>query len=167
MGCTYAYIRRMSVAIVSIPFLEIGDFDVRIKQKTLSFYPVISPTRHLQRYAFFLTMQRSRENILSPKVNIFNLLLQNNWKNLEKRSEKHVIYLNLRHLTFNIYHKLLDKSNTWDSSLKTFGINMLYKDSFKLHEESFATTRREILQPRDKSKITNNSTHWKSRKQNC
>jgi len=29
----------MSVAIVSIPFLEIGDFDVRIKQKTLSYIP--------------------------------------------------------------------------------------------------------------------------------
>jgi len=77
----------MSVAIVSIPFLEIGDFDVRIKQKTLSFYPVISPTRHLQRYAFFLTMQRSKENILSPKVNIFYLLLQIKWKNLEKEAK--------------------------------------------------------------------------------
>ena len=40
IGCPfntlYTYIHRMSVAIVSIPLLEIGDFDLRIKQKTLS-----------------------------------------------------------------------------------------------------------------------------------
>ena len=36
----------MSVAIVSTLFLEIGDFEFRIKQKTLSYHPVISLTGH-------------------------------------------------------------------------------------------------------------------------
>ena len=70
----------MSVAIVSIHPFEIGDFDIRIKQKTLSYHPVISPTRHdkgtfsflqcnallrilfLQRYIFSLYDESYSEN---------------------------------------------------------------------------------------------------------
>ena len=36
----------MSVAIVSIHLHEIGDFEFGIKQKTLSYHPVISLTEH-------------------------------------------------------------------------------------------------------------------------
>jgi len=43
----------MSVAIVSIPLLEIGDFDIRIKQKTLSLRPIISPIGHCKDKFFF------------------------------------------------------------------------------------------------------------------
>jgi len=42
----FIHIHRMSVAIVSIPLLEIGDFVFRIKQKTLSTYPAISLAEH-------------------------------------------------------------------------------------------------------------------------
>ena len=44
----------MSVAIVSILLLEIGDFSVRIKQKKrFLICPVISPTRHCKNTSFF------------------------------------------------------------------------------------------------------------------
>ncbi len=44
----------MSVAIVSILLLEIGDFDVRIKQKTLSYCPTISLVGQCKNTIFFL-----------------------------------------------------------------------------------------------------------------
>ena len=78
----------MSVAIVSIPFLEIGDFYFRIKQKTLSYMCLaISPARHLQRYVFFLTMQRSNKNIISSKVNIFRIWQVISEKNKVKKTQ--------------------------------------------------------------------------------
>jgi len=61
----------MSVAIVSILLFEIGDFDIRIKQKTLSYMSGHFSDPTPQRYVFYLTMQRSNKNIISPKVNIF------------------------------------------------------------------------------------------------
>ena len=79
----------MSVAIVSIPFLEIGDFYFRIKQKTLSYMCLaISPARHLQRYVFFLTMQRSNKNIISSKVKIFRIQQVLSMKILNKKVRK-------------------------------------------------------------------------------
>lgn len=61
----------MSVAIVSILLLEIGDFEIRIKQKTLSYISGHFSGQTLQIYVFFFTMQRSNKNIISSKVNIF------------------------------------------------------------------------------------------------
>lgn len=65
VGCTDIY-HRMSVAIASIRLHEIGDFDFRIKQKTLSYVSGHFSSRILQIYVFFLTMQRSCRNII-PK----------------------------------------------------------------------------------------------------
>ena len=61
----------MSVAIVSIFLLEIGDFEIRIKQKTLSYISGHFSGQTLQRIVFFFTMQRSNKNIISSKINIF------------------------------------------------------------------------------------------------
>ena len=44
----------MSVAIVSIHLLEIGDFEFGIKQKTLSYSPTISPVGQCKDTFFFL-----------------------------------------------------------------------------------------------------------------
>ena len=44
----------MSVAIVSILQFEFGDFSIRIKQKTLSYRPAISPARHYKDTFSFL-----------------------------------------------------------------------------------------------------------------
>ena len=65
VGCTDIY-HRMSVAIASIRLHEIGDFDFRIKQKTLSYVSGHFSGQILQIYVFFLTMQRSCRNII-PK----------------------------------------------------------------------------------------------------
>ena len=72
IGCPFNIIyNRMSVAIVSILLLEIGDFEIRIKQKTLSYMSSHFSSRTLQIYVFFFTMQRSNKNIISSKVDIF------------------------------------------------------------------------------------------------
>ena len=71
----------MSVAIVSILLLEIGDFEIRIKQKTLSYISGHFSGQTLQIYVFFFTMQRSNKNIISSKINIF-LKIQINWRKL-------------------------------------------------------------------------------------
>lgn len=67
------YTNRMSVDIVSIPLLEIGDFYFRIKQKRFLTSDHFS-SRTMQIYVLFLTMQRSYKDIItyySPNNKIF------------------------------------------------------------------------------------------------
>ena len=92
MGCPfniiYIYTEWALLLSLSLCF-EIGDFYVRIKQKTLSYMCLtISLARHSQRYVFFFTMQRSIKNIISPKVNIFSAW----WIILMQKSKKTAVF---------------------------------------------------------------------------
>ena len=69
----------MSVAIVSILLLKFADFDVSDKAKNAFQASGYSSDRTLQIYVFFLTMQRSKKNIISSKVNKF-LEIYGHWR---------------------------------------------------------------------------------------
>lgn len=58
--------------IVSIPsFQNFPDFDFRIKQKTLSIHPAISPVGRCKDTLFLPNNVTLCKNIISPKVQLF------------------------------------------------------------------------------------------------
>ena len=75
IGCPfntlYTYIQNERCYCLYPSCLKLAISYFRIKQKTLSYMSSHFSSRTLQIYVFFFTMQRSIENIISSKVNIF------------------------------------------------------------------------------------------------
>ena len=112
----------MSVVIVSIRLHEIGDFDFRIKQKTLSYISGHFSNRILQIYVFFLTMQRSCRNIISiilygkKKTSV----LHNKNNRLNKCMNKYTIFYNhsSNHGLLNSYTQIYPIKSVCNQSIK-------------------------------------------------